>query len=187
MSKGKNFTKKNGTDGFTVEYHKHGRKKYHPSHTALSKLRGENSPVCCVRQYERHLSQTALLQRWAEKKARGRGPSQEGLKLQGKEQGNQEVLGLGRLEYLTLTSWRSTLREDGGKLQPPFGEHGKAWDSTQHFTVKTLSDRRKCPLFDKGHQTPHRDTASLLWATRQSHFMCLRAPWGLEKGMQVVT
>lgn len=72
------------------------------------------------------------------------------------------MLGLGKLEYLTLTSWRSALREDGGKLQPPFGEHGKAWDSIEHFTVKTLSDRRKCPLFDKGHQTPHRDTASLL-------------------------
>ena len=69
MSKGKKkpFAKKNGTDGFTVEYHKHGRKKYHPSHTALSKSEGKNSPVCYVRRYERHLSQTALLQRWAKK------------------------------------------------------------------------------------------------------------------------
>lgn len=67
---------------------------------------------------------------------------------------------LGRSEYLTLTSLTSTLSQNGGKLQAPFGGHRKAWNSIQHsFTV---SDRRKCPLFDKGHQKSHRDAVSLL-------------------------
>lgn len=79
-----------------------------------------------------------------------RGPRQAGPKLQGKEQGNQEVLGLGQSEYLTITD--VYLSQNGGKLQAPFGGHRKAWDSVQHsFTV---NNRRKCPLFAKGHQPP---------------------------------
>lgn len=78
MSKKKNFATKNGTDGFTAEYHKHGRKKYRQSHTALSKSRGEKSPACSAMQYERHLNQTTwlpTLQMQAERKPQAEVPA----------------------------------------------------------------------------------------------------------------
>lgn len=115
--------------------------------------------MCCVRQYERHLSQTALLQRWAQK-PQAEVPAKQVLSYRERSRATKKCWAWEVLEYLTLTSLTSTLSQKGGKLRASFGAHRKARDSIQHSC--TVSDRRKCPLFDKGHQKPHRDAVSLL-------------------------